>query len=65
MAALLAYAGEEDAAAVVGDVATLEWVRDRFAHTLKRSDVSRIDNLLGELRAAADAGGPRLSDKRR
>ncbi len=46
---------EVDAAAgdrggVRGDVTTLEFVRDRFAHTLDRPDVIRIDNHLMELR---------------
>jgi len=38
-------------AAVSGDVATLEWIRDRIAHTLDRVAVTRIDTQLEELRA--------------
>jgi len=38
-------------AAVSGDVATLEWIRDRIAHTLDRVAVTRIDTRLEELRA--------------
>jgi hypothetical protein len=33
-----------------GDLATLEWVRDRFAHTLDSVDRTRIDAVLGLLR---------------
>jgi hypothetical protein len=40
-----------DAAAVRGDLATLEWIRDRFVHTLDRVDVVRIDAHLVELRS--------------
>jgi hypothetical protein len=39
---------------VRGDVATLERVRDRFAHTL--ADRATLDAKLAELRTAADAG---------
>jgi hypothetical protein len=53
---LLVDAAAEDAAAVKGDVSTLEWVRDRFARTLRSGDLSRIDNRLARVRAAADAG---------
>ncbi len=46
---------EIDAAAgntglLMGDLATLEWIRDRFVHTLDRVDAVRIDIHLGELR---------------
>jgi hypothetical protein len=43
-----------DAAAVAGDVAAMEWPRDRFAHTLASADRDQLDALLGELRIAAD-----------
>jgi hypothetical protein len=39
-----------DAAGVAGDVATLEWVRDRFAHTLDPSARTRVDAHLLALR---------------
>jgi len=39
---------------VAGDVATLEWVLDRFAHTLDPAVADQIDGLLAELRTAAD-----------
>jgi hypothetical protein len=38
--------------AVAGDLATLEWVRDRIAHALGSAEVSRIDLHLGDLRLA-------------
>ena len=52
-ASLDAAAG--DPANVAGDVATLEWVRDRFVHTLASADAEYIGNLLAELRAAAES----------
>jgi len=52
-AQLLLDAAAGDAAAVVGDVTTLEWIRDRIA--LADSDGSRIDDQLRYLRAAAEA----------
>ncbi|MFN8454793.1 MAG: hypothetical protein U0401_09015 [Anaerolineae bacterium] len=39
---------------VLGDVTVLEWIWDRFAHSLGSADVSTIEAQLGELRAAAD-----------
>jgi len=44
----------EDPAAVAGDVAAMEWTRDRFAHVLSSDDRDQLDALLGELRVAAD-----------
>lgn len=43
-----------DPAGVAGDVATLEWIRDRIAHGLAPADAERIDALLADLRSAAD-----------
>ena len=43
----------DDAGAVAGDVATLEWLRDRLVFSA--ADVNRIDDQLRYLRAAADA----------
>ena len=37
---------------VNGDVATLDWVRDRFAHTVEPADMTRIDTHLEVLREA-------------
>ncbi len=41
--------------AAAGDVASLEYIRDRFAHTLDSSEMSQVDAQLADLRAAADA----------
>jgi hypothetical protein len=46
--------GVEDAAAVAGDVAAMEWTRDRFALALSSADRDQLDALLGELRIAAE-----------
>jgi hypothetical protein len=48
---LVLDAAADDAAGVRGDLATLEWTRDRFAHTLDKVAVARIDAHLLELRA--------------
>jgi hypothetical protein len=66
---LLVDATAHDAGGVVGDLATLEWIRDRFAQTLEKVDLIRIDTHLVALRtavndedldgAAAEAGGLR------
>ena len=47
---VLVHAGADGLAGVTSDVATMEWIRDRFVHTLDAVDVTRIDTLLGELR---------------
>jgi len=47
---LLLDAGAEDAAGVRGDLATLEWIRDRFVNEIDTIDVTRIDRHLLELR---------------
>ncbi|OGT28789.1 MAG: hypothetical protein A2Z17_05400 [Gammaproteobacteria bacterium RBG_16_66_13] len=44
----------EDPAAAAGDVAAMEWTRDRFAHSLSSAERDQIDALLGELRIAVD-----------
>jgi len=44
-------AASRSVAAVSGDVATLEWIRDRIAHTLDGVSVTRLDTQLQELRA--------------
>jgi hypothetical protein len=67
---LLVDATAHDAGGVVGDLATLEWIRDRFAHTLEKVDLIRIDTHLVALRTtvndedleAAAAEGDRLRD---
>jgi hypothetical protein len=42
-------------AGVTGDVAVLEWIRDRIAPTLGAGDHSELDSRLAALRAATDA----------
>jgi hypothetical protein len=51
---LLVDAAANDPGAVSGDVVTLEYMRDRFAHTLDGSEIRHIDTELGDLRATAD-----------
>jgi hypothetical protein len=46
----------DDAGAVAGDVATLEWIRDRIVHAVDPSIADQVDLLLIELRTAVDAG---------
>jgi hypothetical protein len=48
-------AAAEDLAGVTGDVAVLEWLRDRFAHKLGPVGQRELDTRLRDLRAAADA----------
>jgi hypothetical protein len=48
----LVDAGADDPAGVAGDLATLEWVRDRFHRTLEPTDLTRIDTHLHALRDA-------------
>ena len=47
-------AGARDAEGVRGDLATLEWIRDRFAHTLDPVLRTRVDAHLVELRATVN-----------
>jgi hypothetical protein len=51
---LVVDARAEDAPAVRGDLATLEWVRDRFVHSLAGADAVRLDQHLLELRSKVD-----------
>jgi hypothetical protein len=44
-----------DLAGATGDVAVLEWIRDRIAYTLEPAGRREIDARLGALRAATDA----------
>src|SRR5439155_22121051 len=48
-------AARNDLAAVTGDVAVLEWIRDRIADTLPPAGRREIDIRLRALRSAADA----------
>ncbi|MEK6277999.1 MAG: hypothetical protein AABM29_08305 [Actinomycetota bacterium] len=47
---VLVDAAAHDPGGVRGDVTTMEWVRDRFAHTIDPADLTRIDAHLVELR---------------
>ncbi|MGH3137664.1 MAG: hypothetical protein ACRDPV_14360 [Gaiellaceae bacterium] len=49
---LLVDATARNVAGVRGDLATLEWIRDRFAATLDNVDLTRVDTQLVGLRAA-------------
>ena len=40
---------------MTGDVAVLEWIRDRFAPTLSPAARAELDTRLRDLRSAADA----------
>jgi hypothetical protein len=42
-----------DLGALLGDVATLEWIRDRVETALGRVELTRLDTLLKELRTNA------------
>ena len=53
-----------DQPAILGDVTTLEWIRDRFAHTLPRDQAAALDAALGALRRAADASDSRALRER-
>jgi hypothetical protein len=52
---LRVHAAAHDRAGVIGDVAALEWTRDRFAHALTPAGRSELDARLRDLRDAADA----------
>ncbi len=52
---LIVHAAAQDTAGVIGDVAALEWIRDRFAHTLNAAGRRDVDARLRALRGAADA----------
>ncbi len=56
---LRVHAAADDSAGVSGDVATLEWIRDRFTATLTPAGSSEVDARLRDLRAATDAGNLR------
>jgi hypothetical protein len=52
---LIVDAASKDLAGVTGDVAVLEWIRDRFAGTLDASTRGDLDSRLRALRSASDA----------
>ncbi len=49
-------ARRDDAGAVSGDIATLEWIRDRVVRVLGPVGVTRVDTLLRGLRSSSDDG---------
>ncbi|CAN5253959.1 hypothetical protein BH18ACT12_BH18ACT12_24550 [soil metagenome] len=49
------HAAAKDMAGVTGDVAVLEWIRDRIAHTIDTAGRSEINSRLRALRTATDA----------
>ena len=53
---LLVDAQAKDGGAVLGDVATLEWIRDRFEADLDLVDRTRLDTMLTELREGVKDG---------
>ena len=53
---LLVDAARKSAAAVAGDVSTLEWIRDRIAATLSPEKRTTLDTLLVELRESVRDG---------
>jgi len=52
---LRVHAAAKNLGGVTGDVAVLEWIRDRFADTLDPAQRRELDLRLRDLRAAADA----------
>jgi hypothetical protein len=52
---LIVDAAANDLAAVTGDVAALEWIRDRFSHVLEPAGRRELDTRLRALRGATDA----------
>lgn len=59
---VLVDAAAGDHAGVRGDVATIEWMRDRFADTLTATDLAQLDARLTALRAAASEPGGTVGD---
>lgn len=59
---VLVDAAAGDHAGVRGDVATIEWMRDRFADTLTATDLAQLDARLTALRAAASEPSGTVGD---
>jgi hypothetical protein len=49
---IIVDASANDIGGITGDVATMEWTRDRFTHTLDPADVTRINAHLLELQGS-------------
>ena len=57
-------ASAQDIGGITGDVATMVWIRDRFAHSLEPADLTRIDAHLAELQGSvADKDSAAASDE--
>ncbi|MGH2714768.1 MAG: hypothetical protein ACRDM7_12940 [Thermoleophilaceae bacterium] len=56
---VLVHAAAGDREGVTGDVATLEWIRDRIAHVLDPAGLRELDARLRDLRGVADLGNVR------
>jgi hypothetical protein len=50
------HAAADDPGGVTGEVAVLEWIRDRIEGSLSESKMAELDSQLRELRGAASAG---------
>jgi hypothetical protein len=44
-----------DQGAILGDITTIQWIRDRLAGAVSDAELSRIDARLSDLRAAGQA----------
>ena len=58
---LRVHAAANDLAGVTGEVAVLEWIRDRFAANLSEPRRAELDSDLRSLRTAASAGNVRAA----
>ncbi len=58
---LRVHAAANDLAGVTGEVAVLEWIRDRLASSLNETQLANLDAELLALRGASDAGNVRAA----
>ncbi len=58
---LRVHAAANDLAGVTGEVAVLEWIRDRLAGSLSENALAELDTGLRAIRGAADAGNVRAA----
>ncbi len=59
---ILVDAAAGDSGAVNGDIATMEWVRDRFAQAIDRADLTRIDTHILVLRGSVVDQEPKAAE---
>jgi len=52
---LVLDAAAQEPGAIQGDVTTLGWIRDRFAHTLSSTDAAQIDTWLDQMRGGVES----------